>query len=154
MSLGCFSYPEMILTILTILLTLGLVICILNRKKTKVVKFIGPRGTGKTATLNALTGVDNKTVPTLESYSVLYKGITIYDIIERDGAFFERYGVGDRSALYFFFVKNIKDMDGFPDTKGFDMKFVYYGSLNTANASKKNLIVLNENPMELAKYLH
>lgn len=122
-----------------------------NKKKHKVVKFVGPRGTGKTKTICELMGFTNKTVPTLESYSVTYKGIVIHDVIEKTGSFLEKYGIDDPLALYFFFIKTLEDLPVIP--KGFDLKFVYYRSLKEGDLLRKDIIFLNEDSTQMNKYL-
>lgn len=144
----------MLLIFLIILVILvRIAIHVSRKKKSKVVRFIGPRGTGKTATINALTGLSYMTVPTLESYSVVHKQTIIYDIIEKNGDFFEKYSIDNTSDLYFFFIRNFKDLDQFPATKDFNLRFVYYGLLEEKEASRRNIIVLNENPREIENYL-
>jgi len=124
-----------------------------NRKGSRIVKFVGPRGCGKTTTLNSLLGINGKTVPTLESYKAMYESITIHDVIEKDGCFLEKYGIDDVSATYFFFLKNLNDACKHPETKGFDIKLVYFGSCDANKAKERNVIVLNGNPSEIKIYL-
>lgn len=144
----------MILILVVILIILArAAVYLLSKRKPKTVRFVGPRGTGKTATTNALAGIESRTVPTLESYKITYNGVTVHDIIEKSGDFLERYSIDDPEAIYFFFLKNIKDMDVFPETKGFNIKFVYHGMLDEKEASERGIIILNGDPAEIKKYI-
>lgn len=124
----------------------------LTKRSLRVVKFVGPRGTGKTRVLNALLGIRNRTVPTLESYSVVRNGVTIHDVVEGRGGFLEKYGIDDPSATYFFFMRGVDDLDGFPETKGFDIRFTYYGTCDDKKALERNVIVLNQDPAKIERY--
>ncbi|KAM0671381.1 hypothetical protein OCOL_001496 [Ordospora colligata] len=145
----------MIFVFFLIVLTLAymLFMSVKGRKGSSIVKFVGPRGTGKTTTLNALLRVNGKTVPTLESYKVMYESITIHDVIEKEGSFLEKYGIDDASATYFFFLKDFNDACKHPETKGFDIRLVYFGSCDASKAKEQKVIVLNGNPSEIKIHL-
>ncbi|AFN83689.1 hypothetical protein EROM_090720 [Encephalitozoon romaleae SJ-2008] len=123
-----------------------------TRRSTKAIKFVGPRGTGKTRTLNALMGINGKTVPTLETYKVTYKNMVVYDVVQRDGDFFERYGIDDPLVTYFFFLGSVDDLAELPETKGFDIRFVCCKQDDCKKALGKNIIVLDKDPTQIEKY--
>lgn len=143
----------MLMFLLVLFVLVGIVACVLNRRRPKVVRFVGPRGTGKTRTVNALLGVCGETVPTLESYKVLYKDLTIHDMIEKEGDFLERYSIDDPDAVYFFFLRDIGDLDKFPVPKDFDVRFVHYEPLEAGRSPRGDVIILDGNPAEIKKYL-
>lgn len=123
-----------------------------TRRSTRAIKFVGPRGTGKTRTLNALIGIKGKTVPTLETYKVVYKNIVIYDVVQRGGDFLERYGIDDPLMTYFFFLGNVDGMAELPETKGFDIRFVCCKQDDCKKALGKNIIVLDEDLTQIEKH--
>ncbi|CAD27105.1 hypothetical protein [Encephalitozoon cuniculi GB-M1] len=141
-----------LLFIVALAILIRATVYLLAARKSRVIKFVGPRGTGKTRTLNALMGISAKTVPTLESYRVVHKGITIHDVIQKDGDLLERYGIDDPSAIYFFFLRSVDDLDGFPEAKGFDIKFVCCRECDSRKAAERNIIVLDKNLAEIENH--
>ncbi|KAG5858561.1 hypothetical protein KMI_14g19450 [Encephalitozoon hellem] len=122
------------------------------RKGTRTIKFVGPRGAGKTRTLNALIGINGKTVPTLETYKVMYKDVVIHDVVQKDGDFCKRYGIDDPSAAYFFFLRNSDDLSKLQDLRGFDIKLVSCGPHDQEKTLGKNVIFLDEDLTQIEKH--
>ncbi|KAM0675679.1 hypothetical protein GVAV_001047 [Gurleya vavrai] len=128
----------------------------LTRKQTKTIKFVGPRNSGKTQTLQKLIDKKEvKTVPTLESYYIEQNNLVIHDIIPVKGKTFnEIYGLEDNSK-YFFFFKEINDLVDYE--KGFDVNFVYLGKETEIKKFSENLrnklICLENEPENIRKYI-
>ncbi|ADM12265.1 uncharacterized protein Eint_091370 [Encephalitozoon intestinalis ATCC 50506] len=125
---------------------------LITRRGPRVIKFVGPRGAGKTKTLNALMGIHGRTVPTLESYKVIYKGMEIHDVIPKDGSFFERYGIDDPSATYFFFLRSMDDSYGIPGAKGLNVRLVYCQPYDGKEALERGVLVLDKDLTHIEKY--
>lgn len=126
------------------------------RRKSKLVRFVGPRGTGKTKLLNFLTSVPYKTVPTLERYKVEYRNCVIEDVPVGDGDGLDKFSIDDPNWEYFFFVSNLDDYRNFIDTFStvleiYKLKFVIVEGCE--NVKEKNLICLNGDSNSLKAFL-
>ncbi|KAF9762339.1 hypothetical protein NGRA_2085 [Nosema granulosis] len=116
---------------LAIFLCLYFIYRFLIKKRTKQVRFVGCRSTGKTTLINFLANRKYKTVPTLEKYSTKIKDSIIEDIPECDGDLLSKYSIDDPNYQYFFFVKDFEDYENFKQAfsslktpSAYDLKFV------------------------------
>lgn len=120
------------------------------RKSKKVIKFVGPRKSGKTHVLALLQKKSARTVPSLESYSVKLGSHTIWDIVPANGptkGFFESYGINDAST-YFFFFNSVNDLIDYE--RGYDVWFVKVGELKErfSDSLRSKLIVIKNDDVE------
>ncbi|RVD92599.1 hypothetical protein TUBRATIS_008890 [Tubulinosema ratisbonensis] len=141
----------MFILLFSLIIPLLLIILFINfnkKNKSKVVAFVGPRGTGKTTCLYQICkNMSVKTVPTLSNYELQYNNITIREVIpnkEKDPLL--KYGVIDKNVNYFCFIKNENDIF---DSKDFSVKFVSLGE----NKGNKNVIYLENDPKKLIKFI-
>lgn len=127
-------------------------------KTTRTIKFVGPRGSGKTITLQHILGKKNiQTVPNIEDNTEQYKNKLIVDCVchpeKKD--FFEIYNFDDKNAIYFFFFNHENDLVDY--SSGFNTFFVFYGSKKLLKFGrselKMRLICLENEPDRLKKVI-
>lgn len=153
-----FLYP-MNWPILTLLLCIPIAIIFFFLKrqpKQKHIRFIGPRGTGKTATLHHLLGGKAvETVPSLEDNEIQQGNLTFHDIVPKkdEKGFNDAYGLNDKDARYFFFFNTENDLVDYE--RGYDVYFVHCGEWNGRfrEGLKKRLITVKDKPEVLWNYI-
>ncbi|KAM0681356.1 hypothetical protein GINT2_000556 [Glugoides intestinalis] len=137
---------ELIITLLCV--SLLYFVFLATRKKSSKLFFVGPRSTGKTLALLSLIGLENKTVTTLSSHRIMYKNVEIFEVVPDDQVvdFAKKFGL-NKDDKFIFFLKNLEELESFPDLKEFDITFVMWKK--TAEAPRKNIIYLEESREKL-----
>lgn len=113
------------------------------RKTKKRIYFVGPHGTGKTASILDLLGLSKSTVTTLSNHSIVYKGREITELVPDDDThdFLKKFSL-NTSDNYIFFIKNEEEVNEFPDCTPFKVKFVMWKKVE--NKLRKDIIYLDE----------
>lgn len=137
---------ELLITVLCV--TLVYILFLATRKKNSKLFFVGPRSTGKTLALLSLLGLENKTVTTLSNHRIMYKNVEIFEVVPEDQAvdFAKKFRLNTEDK-FIFFLKNMEELDSFPDLTEFDITFVMWKK--TTEKAKKNVVYLEESREKL-----
>ena len=148
---------EAIIGIIVALLLVGLstAFFFLSRKHSRVsrVLFVGPRGSGKTEAIARLLNKPNETLPTLGTHKYRYNGVEIEEVPPvKSPEFFHSFGFGV-DARNIFFVRNIQEVQDYPDVDGLDVTYVLWKRQAPPAEKIPNIVLLDESSAKLAALL-
>lgn len=113
-----------------------------SKKQTRIC-FVGPHATGKTQAMLSLLGIENKTVTTISNHRIIYKDIEIFELVPDDNVldFTKKFHL-DTENKFIFFVKNLEEIEAFPDCSLFNITFVLWKK--TDIKKRKDVVYLEE----------